>query len=64
MLFHDNNTSLNKKYPGYSKAKHKLLGQCKGDFLKNKIAGLKKTAVTTEAMYLVAYTTAYISVNS
>jgi hypothetical protein len=40
------------------------LDQFKVDFLKNKIAGVKKTAVTTEAMYLVAYTTAYISVNS
>jgi len=40
-----------------------LFGQCKVDFLKNKIGGVKKTVVTTEAVYEVAYTTAYISVN-
>jgi len=42
-----------------------LLGQRKVDFfLKNMIAGVKKTVVTTEAVYVAAYTTAYISVIS
>jgi len=41
------------------------LGQRKVDFfLKNMIAGVKKTVVTTEAVYVAAYTTAYISVIS